>query len=63
MKNLCTDFKDDCTIRAAVAADANKGWKVHQLDIKTAFLNDDLDEEVYVTKPPGFVIKGAETKV
>ena len=51
------------TIGATIAADANKGWKVHQLDIKTAFLNDDLDEEVYVTKPPGFVIKGAETKV
>ena len=50
------------TIRATVAAAAIKGWKVHQLDIKTT-LNGDLEEEVYVAQPPGFIIKGAETKV
>jgi hypothetical protein len=29
-------------------------WKCIKLDIKTAFLNGDLEEEVYVTQPPGF---------
>ena len=33
------------------------------MDMKTTFLNGDLEEEVYVTRPPGFVIKGAETKL
>ena len=51
------------TIRARVAAAAIKGWKVHQLDIKTAFLNGDLEEEVYVTQTPWFVVTSAETKL
>ena len=31
--------------------------------MKTTFLNGDLEEEVFVTQPPSFVIKGAEPKV
>ena len=38
------------TIRATIA---NNGWKVHQFDIKTAFLNGDLEEELYLTQLPG----------
>jgi hypothetical protein len=33
------------------------------MDVKSAFLNDDLKEEVYVHQPPGFVIPGEEGKV
>ena len=33
------------------------------MDVKSAFLNDDLKEEVYVHQPPGFVIPGKEGKV
>ena len=51
------------TIRSICALAAYNGWNVHQLDIKIAFLNGDLHEEVYVMQPRGFVQNGEENKV
>jgi len=51
------------TIRVILALAANRGWEVHHLDVKTAFLNDDLEEEVYVAQPEGYVEKGKEKMV
>nr|GFB22833.1 zinc finger, CCHC-type [Tanacetum cinerariifolium] len=36
---------------------------IHQMDVKTTFLNGDLDEEVYMKQPEGFVMPGKEHKV
>ncbi|KAD4983048.1 hypothetical protein E3N88_19719 [Mikania micrantha] len=51
------------TIRVIIAIAAHRGWELHQLDVKTAFLNGDLDEEIYVDQPEGFEVKGSEIKV
>ena len=51
------------TIRILISLAANQDCHLHQLDIKNAFLNGQLEEEVYVTQPPGFDVKGKESKV
>ena len=41
------------TIRVVLTVATVKGWKLRQLDINNAFLQDYLDDNVYVTEPPG----------
>ena len=41
-------------IRLLIAFASYKGFTLHQMDVKTAFLNGTLNEEVYVKQPPGF---------
>ena len=41
-------------IRIPIAFAAFMGFKLYQIDVKSAFLNGDLKEEVFVKQPPGF---------
>ena len=43
------------TIRLLVALATKQNWRIHKLDVKFAFLNGDLKEEVYLVQPEGFV--------
>ena len=37
--------------------------QIHQMDVKTAFLNGKLNEEIYMEQPEGFIVPGQEKKV
>jgi hypothetical protein len=41
-------------IRILLAFAASRGFKLYQMDVKSAFLNGVIQEEVYVRQPPGF---------
>jgi hypothetical protein len=51
------------TVRLLIALAAHRGWEVHHLDVKSAFLNGDLFEEVFVEQLAAFILKGSEHKV
>ena len=50
-------------VRLIIVLVAQRQWKIHQMDVKSAFLNGPLDEEVYVKQLLSFIQSGKEEKV
>ena len=51
------------SVRSVIALAVHKDMKLHQMDIKTAFLNRELSEEVFMKQPEGFVKEGEKDLV
>jgi len=51
------------TIRLMILLVTQHRWKIYQLDVKSAFLNGFLEEEIYVEQPLGYIEAGNEGKV
>ena len=43
------------TVRVLLALAASKSWKLWQMDVKNAFLHGELDRDIYIDQPQGFV--------
>jgi len=50
------------TIRMLLSLAALRGWEVFQLDVKSAFLHEELNEVVYIEQPEGYIRRGEEHK-
>ena len=64
------DYKDTFSpvskkdsLRIIMALVAHFDLELHQMDVKTAFLNGNLDEDIYMEQPEGFAKKGNEDLV
>ena len=51
------------TVRTFLALAAQLNWPMFQFDVKSAFLNGEMKEEVFVSQPKGFVVHDEESKV
>lgn len=69
-QNECVDYFDTyslvtriifvCMLIVIVAL---HNLEIHQMDVKTVFLNGELHEKIYIEQPKGYIIPGKENKV
>ena len=51
------------SIREAISNASKMEWRIHQMDVKIAFLNGVIEEEVYIEQPQVFDVHGRESRV
>ena len=51
------------SIRSVLAIGTQENFEIHQMDVKSAFLNGELEEELYMKQPEGFINKEHSEKV
>jgi hypothetical protein len=51
------------SIKTIITLAAKMKWKLHQMDVKTAFLNGVIEEEVYIEQPQGFEVEDKKSHV
>ena len=51
------------SIRMLIALAAVHDLNIHQMDVKTTYLNGELEEEIGMEQPKGFIVPGKEKKV
>jgi hypothetical protein len=64
------DYEETCahvsrytSIRTIIALAAKMKWNLHQMDVKTAFLNGVIEDKVYIEQPQGFEVEDRKTHV
>jgi thiosulfate reductase cytochrome b subunit len=50
-------------IYVLISLSVSHGLLVHQMNVKTTFLNGELEEEIYMTQPDEFIVKDQEDKM
>ena len=50
-------------INAVISIALDMGWRIHQIDVKTTFLNGVVEEEVHIEQPQGFEEHGRDPDV
>jgi hypothetical protein len=51
------------SIKTIIALAAKMKWKLHQMDVKTTFLNGVIEEELYIEQPQGFEVEDRKSHV
>ncbi len=54
-EETCSPIAKMTTVRIIIVVVAAKGWSLHQMNVKNVILHGDLQEEVYMEQPPGYV--------